>query len=75
MKGATKFRSPARSKLSEAASQATIIEAMEKRLGTKVTLDCEVDDSLIGGVVIRAGDLVIDASLRGRLGQLAQTLA
>ena len=48
---------------------------MEKRLGTKVTLDCEVDDSLIGGVVIRAGDLVIDASLRGRLGQLAQTLA
>ena len=53
----------------------TIVEAMEKRLGTRVTLDCEVDDSLIGGVVIRAGDLVIDASLRGRLGQLAQTLA
>lgn len=53
----------------------TIVEAMEKRLGTKVTLDCAVDDSLIGGVVIRAGDLVIDASLRGRLEQLAQTLA
>ena len=54
----------------------TIVEAMEKRLGTKVTLDCEVDNSLIGGVVIRAGDLVIDASaLRGRLEQLAQTLA
>ena len=52
-----------------------IVEAMEQRLGTRVTLDCEVDDSLIGGVVIRAGDLVIDASLRGRLGQLAQTLA
>ena len=52
-----------------------IVAAMEKRLGTKVTLDCEVDDSLIGGVVIRAGDLVVDASLRGRLGQLAQTLA
>ena len=53
----------------------TIVEAMEKRLGTKVTLHCEVDDSLIGGVVIRAGDLVIDASLRGRLEQLGQTLA
>ena len=53
----------------------TIVTAMEKRLGTKVTLDCAVDDSLIGGVVIRAGDLVIDASLRGRLAQLAQTLA
>ena len=60
--------------LSEA-QRADIAAAMEKRLGTKVTLDCEVDDSLIGGVVIRAGDLVIDASLRGRLGQLAQTLA
>ena len=52
-----------------------IVAAMERRLGTRVTLDCTVDDALIGGVVIRAGDLVIDASLRGRLGQLAQTLA
>ena len=57
------------------AYRASIIEVMEKRLGTKVTLDCAVDRSLIGGVVIRAGDLVIDASLKGRLGQLAQTLA
>ena len=57
------------------AQRAIIVEAMEKRLGTKVTLECAVDDSLIGGVVIRAGDLVIDASLRGRLAQLAQTLA
>ena len=60
--------------LSEA-QRADIAASMEKRLGTRVTLDCEVDDSLIGGVVIRAGDLVIDASLRGRLGQLARTLA
>ena len=57
------------------AQRTTIVAAMEKRLGSKVTLDCAVDDSLIGGVVIRAGDLVIDASFRGRLGQLAQTLA
>ena len=61
-------------KLSKA-QRKTIVEAMEKRLGSKVTLDCVVDNTLIGGVVIRAGDLVIDASLRGRLGQLAQTLA
>ena len=59
--------------LSEA-HRATIVEAMEQRLGTRVELDCTVDGSLIGGVVIRAGDLVIDASLRGRLGQLAQAL-
>ena len=61
-------------KLSKA-QRAAISAAMEKRLGSKVKLDCSVDDSLIGGVVIRAGDLVIDASLRGRLGQLAQALA
>ena len=61
-------------KLSKA-QRADIAAAMEKRLGSKVTLDCAVDGTLIGGVVIRAGDLVIDASLRGRLGQLAQTLA
>ena len=60
--------------LSEA-HRATIVEAMEQRLGTRVELDCTVDGSLIGGVVVRAGDLVIDASLRGRLGQLVQVLA
>ena len=60
--------------LSEA-QRTAIVAAMEKRLGTKVTLDCVVDNTLIGGVVIRAGDLVIDASLRGRLAQLAQALA
>ena len=52
----------------------TISEAMSKRLGADVNLSVEIDSSLIGGVVIRAGDLVIDASLRGRLKQLAQSL-
>ncbi len=51
-----------------------ITSAMSKRLGTKVDLSVKVDDALIGGVVIRAGDLVIDASLRGRMSRLANTL-
>ena len=51
-----------------------IISAMSKRLGTEVDLSVTVDDALIGGVVIRAGDLVIDASLRGRMSRLANTL-
>jgi len=42
-------------------------QAMEKRLGLAVDLDTRIDRDLIGGVIIRAGDLVIDASLRGRL--------
>lgn len=51
-----------------------ITSAMSKRLGTDIDLSVKVDESLIGGVVIRAGDLVIDASLRGRMSRLANTL-
>jgi len=57
-----------------AEQQGSIADAMKKRLGTNVTLSVSIDKALIGGVVIRAGDLVIDASLRGRLKQLSQTL-
>jgi len=55
--------------------QATISEAMAKRLGRKVEITHEIDDSLIGGVVIRAGDTVIDASVRGRLKALATQMS
>ncbi len=48
--------------------------AMAKRLGREVDLSVAVNESLIGGVVIRVGDHVIDASLRGRLRELATSL-
>lgn len=51
-----------------------ITKAMAKRLDREVDLTLRVDKSIIGGVIIRAGDLVIDASLRGRLQQLAREL-
>jgi F-type H+-transporting ATPase subunit delta len=51
-----------------------ITSAMSKRLGTEVDISVTVDDTLIGGIVIRAGDLVIDASLRGRMSRLANAL-
>jgi len=51
--------------------QASISKAMAKRLGKKVEITSGIDDSLIGGVVIRAGDTVIDASVKGRLKALA----
>ena len=54
--------------------QNSIADSMSKRLGTDVDISVTVDKSLIGGVVIRAGDTVIDASLRGRLSQLGQSL-
>lgn len=45
--------------------------ALRKRLGRNVRLHCDTDETLLGGVVIRAGDLVIDGSLLGRLDRLA----
>lgn len=52
-----------------------ITQAVAKRLDREVDLTVRIDKSIIGGVIIRAGDLVIDASLRGRLQQLAQELS
>jgi len=54
--------------------QQSIANSMSKRLGTDVDVSVTVDKALIGGVVIRSGDTVIDASLRGRLSQLGQSL-
>jgi F-type H+-transporting ATPase subunit delta len=39
-----------------------------------VRLHCDTDPALIGGAVLRAGDLVIDGSLRTRLERLAYQL-
>lgn len=47
---------------------------LEKVFGKKVNMKVAVDSALIGGVVVRAGDQVIDASVRGQLQQLAQRL-
>ena len=52
----------------------TIAAALKKRLGRDVTLATRLDPSLVGGIVIRAGDLVIDGSVRGKLGALATHL-
>lgn len=48
--------------------------ALARRLGAQVDLSFEVDAGLIGGVEVRAGDLVIDHSVRGRIKQLANAL-
>jgi F-type H+-transporting ATPase subunit delta len=48
--------------------------ALEKRLGRRVRLHCEIDPALIGGAVLRSGDLVIDGSLRARLDRIAYEL-
>jgi len=47
---------------------------LEQRLERKVKLNCSVDETLLGGVIIRAGDLVIDNSARGQLNRLSDAL-
>jgi len=51
--------------------QQRIAESLKRRLGRNVTLTAAVDESLIGGAIIHAGDLVIDGSVRGKLDRLA----
>ncbi len=55
--------------------QAKIIAALKKRLGRDITLSCTVDETLLGGAIIRAGDLVIDGSITGQLTKLTSALA
>lgn len=57
------------------AQQQKITAALKKRLGREVSLTCQVDTSLIGGAIIRAGDLVIDGSATGQIKQLATALS
>lgn len=59
--------------LSEA-QLAGLVAKLETRFGRRVEASQEVDASLIGGVVIRVGDEVMDASMRGRLAGIAATL-
>ena len=59
----------------EAAQLDSLGEALKRRLGREVNLTTEVDKTLMGGIVIRAGDLVIDGSVRGRLADLAANLS
>ncbi|MFV1996674.1 MAG: F0F1 ATP synthase subunit delta [Acidiferrobacterales bacterium] len=58
----------------DAGQEKSIAAAMEKKLGCAVTLHIKEDESLIGGIVIRAGDLVIDGSAKGYLDELATHL-
>jgi F-type H+-transporting ATPase subunit delta len=56
------------------AQQQKIAEALKKRLGREIELSCSIDESLIGGAIIRAGDLVIDGSAKGQLEKLSNAL-
>lgn len=59
----------------DAAQRDALAAKLGQKLGRKIAIDAvSVDRALIGGVIIRSGDLVIDASVRGKLNKLAATL-
>lgn len=57
-----------------AAQKKALSAQLETRLARKVKLNCSVDPELIAGMVVKAGDTVIDSSVRGKLNRLSETL-
>lgn len=57
------------------AQQQSLAQSLEQRLERSVRLTFTQDQDMIGGAIIKAGDLVIDGSLRAQLERMRQTLA
>lgn len=53
---------------------AAIREALKRRFGREVEIESTVDESLIGGAIIDAGDVVIDGSIKGKLASLQNAI-
>ena len=51
-----------------------IAKKVEQRLGRSVRMHTKIDSELVGGVIVKAGDLVIDGSVRARLSKLADAM-
>jgi ATP synthase F1 delta subunit len=49
--------------------------AIEKQTGRLVELDSQVDDDILGGLVLQVGNMVLDASIRNRLEKLRKSVA
>ena len=56
------------------AQKQTIAAALKQRFGRDVQMEYVTDPTLMGGAVVRAGDLVIDGSVRGKLTRLGAAL-
>jgi F-type H+-transporting ATPase subunit delta len=58
----------------DAAQADSVASALGRKLGRDVELKLEVDESLLGGAIVRAQDMVIDDSLKTRLARLTSSL-
>jgi len=57
-----------------ATQKKSIAAALEKKLGREVTIKTRTDKLLLGGVIIRAGDIVIDGSVKTQLEKITHSL-
>lgn len=57
-----------------ATQKKSIAEALKKKFGRDVTITTKTDKSLLGGVIIRAGDIVIDGSVKTQLEKITHSL-
>jgi F-type H+-transporting ATPase subunit delta len=48
---------------------------VERQTGEQVELSSRVDDSILGGIVLQVGNMVLDASIRSRLEKLRKSVA
>lgn len=55
--------------------QQRIANALQQRFNSKVDIQYQIDESLLGGVMIRSGNWVMDGSVKGKLARLAETLS
>jgi len=57
------------------ATETKLTQALKDKLQRDIQVHTDVDKSLLGGVVVRAGDIVIDGSVKGRLAKLAEAMS
>lgn len=55
--------------------QEKLAQALSKKLDRKVNVTSTVNEALMGGAIVRANDLVIDASVKGKLAKLAEAVS
>jgi F-type H+-transporting ATPase subunit delta len=58
----------------EPQEQKQLESVLQARLQRSIALECDIDQHLLGGAVIRVGDQVIDGSIRGALARLSHSL-
>ena len=58
----------------DADTQKNLVDKVSANLDSKINVTVTIDKALLGGVIISIGDTVVDASIRGRLAKLAESM-